>query len=86
MRSSELAWLRQVLAFRTQREQFDQEAARLEQEARLFDHKWYAALAYVRANKLNHDVISGPNDRFGLIASGKVSEGMIPKIVSCSPG
>jgi indolepyruvate ferredoxin oxidoreductase len=43
----------------------------LEQEARLFDHKWYAALAYVRANKLNHDVISGPNDRFGIIASGK---------------
>lgn len=45
--------------------------APLEQEARLFDHKWYAALAYVRANKLNHDVISGPNDRFGIIASGK---------------
>jgi indolepyruvate ferredoxin oxidoreductase len=31
--------------------------AALEQEARLFDYKWYAALAYVRANKLNHDVI-----------------------------
>ncbi len=45
--------------------------APLEQEARLMDHKWYAALAYVRANKLNHNVISGPNDRFGLIASGK---------------
>jgi indolepyruvate ferredoxin oxidoreductase len=43
----------------------------LEQEARLMDHKWYAALAYVRANKLNHNVIAGPNDRFGLIASGK---------------
>ncbi|CAG1018669.1 hypothetical protein BURC_03474 [Burkholderiaceae bacterium] len=43
----------------------------LEQEARLFDHKWYAALAYIRANRLNHNVISGPNDRFGLIASGK---------------
>lgn len=43
----------------------------LEQEARLMDYKWYAALAYVRANKLNHDVISGPNDRFGIIASGK---------------
>ncbi len=43
----------------------------LEQEARLFDHKWYAALAYVRANKLNHNVIAGPNDRFGVIASGK---------------
>ncbi|HWH84085.1 MAG TPA: indolepyruvate ferredoxin oxidoreductase family protein [Burkholderiaceae bacterium] len=45
--------------------------APLEQEARLMDHKWYAALAYVRANRLNHNVISGPNDRFGIIASGK---------------
>jgi indolepyruvate ferredoxin oxidoreductase len=45
--------------------------APLEQEARLMDHKWYAALAYVRANKLNHNVVEGPNDRFGLIASGK---------------
>ncbi|MDP3823163.1 MAG: indolepyruvate ferredoxin oxidoreductase family protein [Burkholderiales bacterium] len=45
--------------------------AALEQEARLMDHKWYAALAYVRANKLNHNVIEGKNDRFGIIASGK---------------
>ena len=45
--------------------------AALAQEARLFDFKWYAALAYVRANKLNHNVIAGPNDRFGIIASGK---------------
>ena len=43
----------------------------LEQEARLMDFKWYAALAYIRANRLNHNVIAGPNDRFGLIASGK---------------
>jgi indolepyruvate ferredoxin oxidoreductase len=43
----------------------------LEQEARLMDYKWYAALAYVRANRLNHDVIRGPADRFGIIASGK---------------
>ncbi|MBV9892340.1 MAG: indolepyruvate ferredoxin oxidoreductase family protein, partial [Rhizobacter sp.] len=43
----------------------------LEQEARLMDHKWYAALAYVRANRLNHNVIEGPRDRFGIIASGK---------------
>ncbi|MFY7906787.1 MAG: thiamine pyrophosphate-dependent enzyme, partial [Burkholderiaceae bacterium] len=43
----------------------------LEQEARLMDHKWYAALAYVRANRLNHNVIEGPADRFGVIASGK---------------
>ena len=49
--------------------------APLEQEARLMDYKWYAALAYVRANKLNHNVIEnrkGSNrDRFGVIASGK---------------
>jgi indolepyruvate ferredoxin oxidoreductase len=47
----------------------------LEQEARLFDYKWYAALAYIRANRLNYNVIEGRNggqgDRFGLIASGK---------------
>jgi indolepyruvate ferredoxin oxidoreductase len=45
--------------------------APLEQEARLMDYKWYAALSYVRANKLNYNVIAGPNDRFGIIASGK---------------
>ena len=43
----------------------------LDQEARLFHYKWYAALAYIRANRLNHNVIEGKNDRFGLIASGK---------------
>ena len=43
----------------------------LEQEARLMDYKWYAALAYVRANRLNFNVIEGPRDRFGIIASGK---------------
>ena len=45
--------------------------AALDQEARLFYTKWYAALAYIRANRLNTNVIEGPNDRFGLIASGK---------------
>ncbi|OJX34037.1 MAG: indolepyruvate ferredoxin oxidoreductase [Burkholderiales bacterium 68-12] len=45
--------------------------APLVQEARLMDYKWYAALAYVRANKLNYNVIEGPHDRFGIIASGK---------------
>ena len=45
--------------------------APLAQEARLMDYKWYAALAYVRANKLNYNVIAGPRDRFGIIASGK---------------
>jgi indolepyruvate ferredoxin oxidoreductase len=43
----------------------------LEQEQRLFDYKWYAALAYIRANRLNHTVIRGEQDRLGLIASGK---------------
>ncbi|HEY9108012.1 MAG TPA: indolepyruvate ferredoxin oxidoreductase family protein [Roseateles sp.] len=43
----------------------------LEQEARMMNFKWYAALAYIRANRLNHNVIEGPNDRFGLITSGK---------------
>jgi indolepyruvate ferredoxin oxidoreductase len=43
----------------------------LEQEARLFEYKWYAALAYIRANRLNRNVIEGPNDRFGIVASGK---------------
>lgn len=45
--------------------------APLEQEARLMDYKWYAALAYVRANRLNHNVIASAHDRFGIIASGK---------------
>ncbi|MFN3862114.1 MAG: indolepyruvate ferredoxin oxidoreductase family protein [Roseateles sp.] len=43
----------------------------LEQEARMMNFKWYAALAYVRANRLNYNVIEGPNDRFGIITSGK---------------
>ena len=43
----------------------------LEQEARLFDYKWYAALAYIRANRLNRNVIEGPHDRIGIMASGK---------------
>ena len=43
----------------------------LVQEARLMDVKWPAALAYIRANRLNHNVIEGPQDRFGIIAGGK---------------
>ena len=49
--------------------------APLEQEQRLFDTKWYAALAYIRANRLNYNAIENKQDpkrdRFGLIASGK---------------
>ncbi|HVL56487.1 MAG TPA: indolepyruvate ferredoxin oxidoreductase family protein, partial [Burkholderiaceae bacterium] len=43
----------------------------LEQEARLFNYKWYAALAYVRANRLNHTVIDSPRAWFGIVTSGK---------------
>ncbi len=43
----------------------------LEQEARLLDYKLYAALAYCRANKLNHTVVDSPQARFGIVASGK---------------
>ncbi|MEM5383773.1 indolepyruvate ferredoxin oxidoreductase family protein [Paraburkholderia phymatum] len=45
--------------------------APLAQEARLLDEKWYAALAYVRANKLNRVVIDSPKPRFGIITAGK---------------
>ncbi|GAB3106462.1 indolepyruvate ferredoxin oxidoreductase family protein [Cupriavidus yeoncheonensis] len=40
-------------------------------EARMMEFKWPAALAYVRANRLNRNVVESPNDRFGIIASGK---------------
>jgi len=45
--------------------------APLAQEERLFDTKWYAALAYIRANRLNYNAIQSKQDRFGIIASGK---------------
>src|SRR3546814_856197 len=43
----------------------------LAQEARLVDYKWYAALAYTRANKLNRIVIDSPRPRFGIMTAGK---------------
>ncbi|MBO9327633.1 indolepyruvate ferredoxin oxidoreductase family protein [Achromobacter xylosoxidans] len=43
----------------------------LAQEARLLDHKWYAALAYVRANKLNRIVLDSPQAHFGIMTAGK---------------
>ena len=43
----------------------------LAQEARLLNHKLYAALAYCRANRLNHVVIDSPNPRLGIITCGK---------------
>ncbi|PMS32126.1 indolepyruvate ferredoxin oxidoreductase [Trinickia symbiotica] len=43
----------------------------LVQEARLLDYKWYAGLAYVRANKLDRIEIDSPVARFGIITGGK---------------
>lgn len=43
----------------------------LVQEARIMDYKWYAALAYVRANHLNRVVIDSPKARFGILTAGK---------------
>ncbi|MCE2746206.1 MAG: indolepyruvate ferredoxin oxidoreductase family protein [Burkholderiales bacterium] len=43
----------------------------LAQEARLIDHKLYAALAFCRANGINKTVIDSPNARFGIVATGK---------------
>ncbi|VVE55112.1 indolepyruvate ferredoxin oxidoreductase [Pandoraea iniqua] len=43
----------------------------LVQEARMIDHKWYAALAYVRANKLDRVTIDSDNARFGIMTGGK---------------
>lgn len=43
----------------------------LAQEARLLDHKLYAALAYVRRNRLNPVVLDAPDARFGIMAAGK---------------
>lgn len=41
------------------------------QEALMQDYKIYAALAYARANKLNHTTIDSPTARLGIVASGK---------------
>ena len=38
----------------------------LEQEARMSNYKWYAALAYARANKLNRIVWDSPRARIGI--------------------
>ncbi|CAH0440635.1 indolepyruvate ferredoxin oxidoreductase family protein [Ralstonia pseudosolanacearum] len=43
----------------------------LVQEARLLDYKWYAGLAYVRANKLDRVVLDAPQARFGIMTAGK---------------
>ncbi|CAB3760215.1 indolepyruvate ferredoxin oxidoreductase family protein [Paraburkholderia solisilvae] len=41
------------------------------QEALMQDYKIYAALAYARANRLNHITLDSPRARLGIIASGK---------------
>ncbi len=43
----------------------------LAQELRMQEFKVYAALAYARANRLNHLVIDSPRPRLGIIACGK---------------
>ncbi|MVW71203.1 indolepyruvate ferredoxin oxidoreductase family protein [Bordetella sp. 15P40C-2] len=43
----------------------------LAQEARLLNDKWYAAIDYVRANKLNQVVLDAPNATFGIMTAGK---------------
>jgi indolepyruvate ferredoxin oxidoreductase len=43
----------------------------LAQEARLFNYKWYAALAYVRANRLNRTVLDSSRAWFGILTAGK---------------
>jgi indolepyruvate ferredoxin oxidoreductase len=41
------------------------------QEARLHDHKRFAAQAFARANKLDHRVHGAPGARIGIVSSGK---------------
>ncbi len=43
----------------------------LAQEHRMHEFKVYAALAYARANHLNHLVLNSPRPRLGIIACGK---------------
>ncbi len=43
----------------------------LVQERRILEYKVYAALAYARANRLDHVVFDSPRPRLGIIASGK---------------
>ena len=43
----------------------------LEQEMRLLDYKVYAAIAYLRANKLDRIIWDSPKARFGIVTTGK---------------
>ena len=48
-----------------------QSDAVLAQEARMNNYKWYAALAYARANKLNKIIWDSPHAKIGIITAGK---------------
>ena len=48
-----------------------QNDAVLAQESRMNNYKWYAALAYVRANKLNKIIWDSPHAKIGIITAGK---------------
>ncbi|WP_217619553.1 hypothetical protein, partial [Achromobacter sp. GbtcB20] len=43
----------------------------LDQEVRMSNYKWYAALAYARANKLNKIIWDRPQPKIGIITAGK---------------
>jgi indolepyruvate ferredoxin oxidoreductase len=43
----------------------------LAQEVRMHQFKWYAALAYTRANRLNRIIWDSPHARIGIITAGK---------------
>lgn len=43
----------------------------LAQEVRMNSYKWYAALAYARANKLNKIIWDSPHAKIGIITAGK---------------
>ncbi|MFZ6847991.1 indolepyruvate ferredoxin oxidoreductase family protein [Undibacterium sp. RuRC25W] len=43
----------------------------LAQETRMNNYKWYAALAYARANKLNQIIWDSPDAKIGIITAGK---------------
>jgi indolepyruvate ferredoxin oxidoreductase len=43
----------------------------LDQEVRMNNYKWYAALAYARANKLNKIIWDSPQPKIGIITAGK---------------
>ncbi len=43
----------------------------LAQEVRMNNYKWYAALAYAKANKLNQIIWDSPHAKIGIITAGK---------------